>query len=71
MIEWVRLALEILGTLVIPTLILVWRVARTVATLQMNELHTLQDGLERVERSIERVDQKLDRHLAYHAEHRR
>ena len=45
--------------LLLPTL-------RWIHKIRTNELHHLAEGQERIERAIERLDAKVDRHLEWH-----
>lgn len=57
-LQWLQLLLSFVGAIVLPLILLVFKVLWTIRT---NDLHELHERLERIER-------KLDEHLAFHAE---
>lgn len=57
--QWVQILLSAAGAVVLP---LFFFALKTLWTIRTNDLHDLQARLDRIER-------KLDEHLAFHAQH--
>ena len=57
--EWLSIALSAISAIVLPFVFFTWRQARDIRT---NDLHAINERLDRIEA-------KLDTHLQYHLEH--